>query len=146
METVEVTFKNSDVFSVKHGDSELEASIKTSHSEDNIRCQIGDHLISFSASYSDSLLTLWDKSRGMTEWELVPLQQVSADESKGSVGDSLKAAIAPMTGIIDKIMVTVGNQVKKNQPLVTMTAMKMEVSLVRASKSCHGVALKDSRV
>ena len=128
MVNVDVTFIDPSTVIVKHENEKLEASLKISYSEDNIRCQIGDHLMSFSASYSNPFLTLWDKC-GMTEWELVPLQQVSAYEDGGrSVTDSLKAAIAPMTGIIDKILVAVGNEVKKNQPLVTMTAMKMEVN------------------
>lgn len=40
-----------------------------------------------------------------------------------SVGD----AVAPMPGVIEKVIVTPGSAVEKGDPLVIMIAMKMEV-------------------
>ncbi len=42
--------------------------------------------------------------------------------------------IAPMPGIIDKILVQEGTNVKQGQPLLVMTAMKME-HVIKASKN-----------
>lgn len=44
-------------------------------------------------------------------------------------GGSLGDAVAPMPGVIEKVMVTAGTQVEKGDPLVIMIAMKMEVSI-----------------
>ena len=41
----------------------------------------------------------------------------------GSIGDSM----APMPGVIEKVMVEPGQAVEKGDPLVVMIAMKMEV-------------------
>jgi acetyl/propionyl-CoA carboxylase alpha subunit len=46
--------------------------------------------------------------------------------SKGTVGAD--DAVAPMPGVIEKISVEPGAEVQKGDPLVTMIAMKMEVS------------------
>ena len=35
-------------------------------------------------------------------------------------------ALAPMPGVIDKVLVEVGQSVKANEPMVVMVAMKME--------------------
>jgi len=42
--------------------------------------------------------------------------------------------IAPMPGIVDKILVQEGTNVAQGQPLVIMTAMKME-HVIKASKN-----------
>ena len=46
--------------------------------------------------------------------------------SKGAGGAD--DAVAPMPGVIEKISVEPGAEVQKGDPLVTMIAMKMEVS------------------
>lgn len=53
----------------------------------------------------------------------------------GAIGASVASGdpIAPMPGLIDKILVKEGEAVKKGQPLLVMTAMKME-HIIKASK------------
>jgi 3-methylcrotonyl-CoA carboxylase alpha subunit len=54
----------------------------------------------------------------------------SVTATSGTSGDP----IAPMPGIIDKILVQEGTNVTQGQPLLVMTAMKME-HVIKASKN-----------
>lgn len=46
------------------------------------------------------------------------------ETQKAEASDS---AVSPMPGVVDKIFVKKGDQVKAGQPLLTIIAMKMEV-------------------
>ena len=48
---------------------------------------------------------------------------VTAASGGGSAGD----AVAPMPGVIEKVSVEPGQEVKQGDPLIIMIAMKMEV-------------------
>ncbi len=48
---------------------------------------------------------------------------VTAAHGGGSAGD----AVAPMPGVIEKVSVEPGQEVKQGDPLIIMIAMKMEV-------------------
>lgn len=54
--------------------------------------------------------------------------------SQGQGGSSCGGAVAPMPGIIEKILVSDGEQVKQGQPLLVMIAMKMEY-VIRAPEA-----------
>uniref|UniRef100_A0AAQ4R0U7 Methylcrotonoyl-CoA carboxylase subunit alpha, mitochondrial n=1 Tax=Gasterosteus aculeatus aculeatus TaxID=481459 RepID=A0AAQ4R0U7_GASAC len=60
----------------------------------------------------------------------VPVPKYLAGVSSGAHG----AAVAPMTGTIEKVMVKVGDKVAVGDPLMVMNAMKMEHT-IRAPKS-----------
>jgi len=60
------------------------------------------------------------------------LAQLSSSGHAGGAASS--DPIAPMPGIIDKILVQEGTQVTQGQPLLVMTAMKME-HVIKASKN-----------
>lgn len=47
-----------------------------------------------------------------------------------STGDTADAMVAPMPGAILRILVKVGDEVKENQPLLILEAMKMENEVV----------------
>lgn len=54
-------------------------------------------------------------------------------EAEHSLGISDKSAVAPMPGVLDRILVKAGDFVKKGDTLAVLIAMKMEF-LVKASK------------
>lgn len=78
-------------------------------------------------------------SRGAFDFKLQSpafLEKLAASGMGGAVGASASTAdpIAPMPGIVDKILVQEGSQVTQGQPLLVMTAMKME-HVIKASKA-----------
>ena len=77
-------------------------------------------------------------SRGSFDFKLQPpafLAKLAASGMGGVAGASATSGdpIAPMPGIIDKILVQEGAKVTKGQPLLVMTAMKME-HVIKASR------------
>lgn len=63
------------------------------------------------------------------------LAQLSSSGHGGAAGSAHSGdPMAPMPGIIDKILVQEGTQVTQGQPLLVMTAMKME-HVIKASKN-----------
>ena len=94
----------------------------------SIRCRIGDQLVSFGADLTGDVVSILPHgSSEIVEFKVEPVQKISSGD-EASTASTEKAAVAPMTGIIDKILVKVGDVIKKNDPLVIMTAMKMEVN------------------
>ncbi|CAF0903831.1 unnamed protein product [Adineta ricciae] len=77
-------------------------------------------------------------SRSSFDFKLRPpsfLAQLVSSGMGGAVGSSVISGdpVAPMPGIIDKVLVQDGAKVTKGQPLLVMTAMKME-HVIKASK------------
>lgn len=70
--------------------------------------------------YLEFLITLQDGKYDLTL--PIPSYLKSKDESGFS-----EDVLAPMPGVIEKVLVTPGTQVQKGDPLVVMIAMKMEV-------------------
>ena len=78
-------------------------------------------------------------SRGAFEFKLRPSSFLAALIESGLAGATGASAstgdpVAPMPGIIDKILVQEGAQVTQGQPLLVMTAMKME-HVIKANKN-----------
>ncbi|EYC16108.1 hypothetical protein Y032_0034g2801 [Ancylostoma ceylanicum] len=60
----------------------------------------------------------------------------SFEEESGAAGAGvIQSSHAPMPGIIEKVLVKPGDEVQQGQPLVVMTAMKMEY-IIRAPAHC----------
>lgn len=72
-------------------------------------------------------------SRGSFDFKLQTPSFLAQFASTGAAGGSADP-IAPMPGIIDKILVQEGTNVTQGQPLLVMTAMKME-HVIKASKN-----------
>ncbi|PIO53536.1 Biotin-requiring enzyme, partial [Teladorsagia circumcincta] len=62
------------------------------------------------------------------------------DESSAVGAGDIQSSHAPMPGIIEKVLVKEGDEVQHGQPLVVMTAMKMEYT-IRAPAHCKVAAV-----
>ncbi|KAL3315614.1 Methylcrotonoyl-CoA carboxylase subunit alpha, mitochondrial [Cichlidogyrus casuarinus] len=73
---------------------------------------------------------VWDEFLDLhfTVQETKPKFLLDQESVAGSGGDPSKG-ISPMPGVIEKILVKVGQEVKKDQPLLTLIAMKMEYTI-----------------
>jgi len=69
------------------------------------------------------------------------VDETSADKG-GDLGDKADFVKSPMPGTVVKSYVEVGQQVKENEPLISVESMKMEF-LIRAT---HDVTIKEIRV
>ncbi|KAL4224004.1 Methylcrotonoyl-CoA carboxylase subunit alpha [Mactra antiquata] len=69
-------------------------------------------------------------TEGQQELRIPVPKFLSTSGQSGSLAD----AVAPMPGVIEKVVVTPGTQVEKGDPLVIMIAMKMEY-VIRAPKA-----------
>ncbi|WKY04457.1 hypothetical protein Q1695_005451 [Nippostrongylus brasiliensis] len=70
---------------------------------------------------------------GQAEYDTT--QQVHGEEAGAGGAGAMLSSHAPMPGIIEKVLVKEGDEVQRGQPLVVMTAMKMEY-IIRAPADC----------
>ncbi|XGW30915.1 hypothetical protein V3C99_009686 [Haemonchus contortus] len=75
---------------------------------------------------------------GQAEYEMT-LTNFNEDSSAVGAGD-IQTSHAPMPGVIEKVLVKDGDEVQLGQPLVVMTAMKMEY-IIRAPAHCKVAAV-----
>jgi 3-methylcrotonyl-CoA carboxylase alpha subunit len=61
------------------------------------------------------------------------LERAGSGRTRAAAGGSNGGMEAPMPGVVTKVMVVVGDEVAKGQPLVALEAMKME-HLIRAPR------------
>jgi len=50
------------------------------------------------------------------------------EQRKTEVGEVVSGAVAPMPGVVDKVVVKEGDHVKAGDPVAVIIAMKMEVN------------------
>ncbi|RZC41029.1 methylcrotonoyl-CoA carboxylase subunit alpha, mitochondrial, partial [Asbolus verrucosus] len=80
----------------------------------------------------DSVIAIFDDN-GKTEFGREKPSFLSKQEDEASSGDVLDKAVSPMPGVLDKILVKVGDHVKKGDSLFVLIAMKME-HVVKANR------------
>lgn len=88
-----------------------------------IRSNIANHISTYNAHIDDSEITIFLEN-GKQTFELVQPKflNVAADQL-GSAGSKV---IAPMPGVLEKVLVKPGDHVKKGDNLAVLIAMKME--------------------
>jgi len=100
---------------------------ETNHTE--IVCDIQGSISKQRVLITKEGLTLFTRS-GSYEFSLPVPKYLTANLALGGLGD----AVAPMPGVIEKVMVEAGSSVNAGDPLVVMIAMKMEY-VIKAPKS-----------
>lgn len=61
------------------------------------------------------------------KWQLTIPPPKFVNATSGSAYGAVGAAVSPMPGVVDKVLVSPGDSVRKGDPLLVIVAMKMEV-------------------
>jgi 3-methylcrotonyl-CoA carboxylase alpha subunit len=100
---------------------------ETNHTE--LVCDIQGNISKQRILVNKTGVTLYTRD-GSYEFGLPMPKYLTANLAVGGLGD----AVAPMPGVIEKVMVESGSEVKAGDPLLVMIAMKMEY-VIKAPKS-----------
>lgn len=90
----------------------------------SVRLGINGHMSKYSAVITPENVTIFDHN-GQSKFDLVKPKFLEADGELGFGGAASKVT-SPMPGLLDKILVKQGDQVKKGEPVAVIIAMKME--------------------
>uniref|UniRef100_A0A1Y1NLJ1 Methylcrotonoyl-CoA carboxylase subunit alpha, mitochondrial n=1 Tax=Photinus pyralis TaxID=7054 RepID=A0A1Y1NLJ1_PHOPY len=96
----------------------------------SLKCSINGFVTNAKLYHDGKTLALFNDD-GKLEFKL-PQTKFSTDDGDSVLGFG-NVALAPMPGILDKILVKIGDSVKKGEPVAVLIAMKMEF-IVRAHK------------
>ncbi|OWF40975.1 Methylcrotonoyl-CoA carboxylase subunit alpha, mitochondrial [Mizuhopecten yessoensis] len=110
---------------VKDRQYHVTATQRKEGDEMNITCNIDGKFSSARIVRMGSSIHIFSLD-GRQDLTLPVPEYLSASGSKASTGDP----VAPMPGVIEKVMVSVDDVVTKGQPLVKMIAMKMEYNII----------------
>lgn len=126
-EKVSVT-QSDEGFRVKVNDGEWRnVSVKTVGEEGRftLKINMNGSVLNFSVVITPEIITIFNED-GKTELEIKQSKFLTSADEGGSDKSSLTA---PMPGIVDKIFVNVGDEVKPGQSIAVIIAMKMEYVL-----------------
>ncbi|ERL91781.1 hypothetical protein D910_09106, partial [Dendroctonus ponderosae] len=126
--TVKVKFPNSRSYEVSCDNGatwcKAEASLKKIGNKTLINCSINGHKTTANVFRSNEILAVFSE-KGKVQYEL-STPSYHLDEDSGSSLGSAQKAVSPMPGVLDKVLVNVGDVVKKGDSLFVLIAMKME--------------------
>ncbi|EDV52913.1 methylcrotonoyl-CoA carboxylase subunit alpha, mitochondrial [Drosophila erecta] len=123
--SVAVKFDGEDVqIQVDNGDWQVvKAERVQDESRLKIRANINSNITTYNASIDGTSVCLFLES-GKVDFELAQPKFLSAQADQLGAGGS--RVVAPMPGILEKVLVKPGDQVKKGEHLAVLIAMKME--------------------
>ena len=128
-----VTYLGHGNFQVHLGDKSYRVSGHITQSE-NVQeltcCVDGEISRQRLVKASDGQVKLYTRDQGTVVFKQKMPKFLSQQLGGGSLGD----AVAPMPGVVEKVFVQDGEEVKAGDPLVVMIAMKMEY-VIKAPKS-----------
>ena len=93
---------------------------------DGLEClRVGDAVVAYSARVEGDDVEVWIRGRSYR------FARVTRGRGKGhSAAAGVSELVAPMPGMVRSVLVKRGASVAKDQPLVVMESMKMEMTLV----------------
>lgn len=83
----------------------------------SMRSNIDGYLSNFSSIITPEVVTIFEDKVGKTELLLVQPKFLSASDTSS---ESKSSVTSPMPGVIDKILVAVGDEVKKGEPIAVI--------------------------
>lgn len=96
-----------------------------------LRCNIDGAISNVKVYKNDEIIVIYDQD-GKCQFSFEVPTFLNAEDD-GSSGSAANRAVAPMPGVLDKVLVNAGDVVKKGDPLFVLIAMKME-HVVKANR------------
>nr|XP_023023429.1 methylcrotonoyl-CoA carboxylase subunit alpha, mitochondrial-like [Leptinotarsa decemlineata] len=135
--STKVEFVNGEQYRISCDGGDTWQSVKGSITNQNNRsilnCSIEGNKIRCNVFQNEETLVIFDQ-HGKSQF-MLPQPKFITDQEDTSSG-SLNRAVAPMPGVLDRILVKVGDAVKKGDSLFVLIAMKME-HVVKASRDAE---------
>ncbi|XP_030765344.1 methylcrotonoyl-CoA carboxylase subunit alpha, mitochondrial isoform X1 [Sitophilus oryzae] len=110
--------------------TQVSANLDTKNNENVLVSSINGHRSRINVFRNSDILAVFDKN-GKTQFVIPHITYSTEDDALAS--SSGNKAVAPMPGILDKLLVKVGDKVKKGDSLFVLIAMKMEY-VVKATR------------
>ncbi|XP_050306869.1 methylcrotonoyl-CoA carboxylase subunit alpha, mitochondrial isoform X2 [Anthonomus grandis grandis] len=115
----------------------VNARLKSIDNLNLLTCRINDHSTTLNVFKTGSNLVLFGD--GGKQQFSIPSPSYTLAEDSESLGGSNKA-VAPMPGVLEKVLVNIGDEVKRGDSLFVLIAMKME-HVVKAAKDAKIVGI-----
>ncbi|CAG9863400.1 unnamed protein product [Phyllotreta striolata] len=128
---VKIIFNGRDNYSMSCDGGKTWHKVKGSISKTNNRyiltSTINEAVHKCSIYRNDEILAVFDEG-GKLQFSLPQPRDIGDEEADGGGGSASKA-VAPMPGVLDKLLVKVGDEVKTGDSLFVLIAMKMEYAV-----------------
>ncbi|EFA03540.1 methylcrotonoyl-CoA carboxylase subunit alpha, mitochondrial [Tribolium castaneum] len=122
---VKVKFIGHNTYHISLDEGKTWSVVQGEFNKESLKSTIDGITTSVNVFRGDDVIAIFDDS-GKVEFNLEKPSFVTIQEDDSSAGGSLNRAVAPMPGVIDKVLVSAGDQVKKGDSLFVLIAMKME--------------------
>ena len=127
----QVVFVGGDRYQVQYDGNTYDviASLHTDGNVTRLECNVDGDIVRLNVVLRDDIIRLFGETGSITFKRQLP-KYLSQSAASGAASG---AAVAPMPGVVEKVNVQPGDQVKAGDPLVVMIAMKMEY-VIKAPK------------